>query len=453
MMNTRTSFGASSTAFGASRPINGSSTCSQRYASTTTPAKPYGGSAMGGSAAYASPRAPMSAADELRALRTQNEQLQRQLALKDQGLERLRQKVTERALLLSHQQAADVQQTRREAGSVIGELEAENAKLRADLAHRTSQLHSAVTRIGALKSRIDDLILQNDELQMQRDRAQKSRVAARRRAKALKEAKPGVTAQRDAMASLVGTQDSMLNLIEDLSFLPPDDDAVLEPPPQRPSALAAMAAAKAVKAAAAAAGGDGKQQQQQQQRGARASYAAGAARANAAAAAAAARSGAAVPAGVSPDEQYVRTLATPGVVPPPSPGAPRADGAGGGGDPPVVVPASNVTIAKRTVPVVAWAPSAGSGAEGGGGPEGGGGGGGGTGALAAVATAEQELRSRLGDRAHSRLAQFEGRFGAPERIDELTHARRHPEDGRAPEPATARVSMEARLQQLQQLRE
>ena len=100
----------------------------------------------------------MSTADELRALRAHNEQLQRQLALKDQGLERLRQKVHERALMLSHQQAADVQQTRREAGSMIGELEAENAKLRADLAHRTSQLHSAVTRIGALKSRMDDLV-------------------------------------------------------------------------------------------------------------------------------------------------------------------------------------------------------------------------------------------------------------------------------------------------------
>ena len=43
-------------------------------------------------------------------------------------------------------------------------MEGENARLRADLAHRTSQLHSAVTRIGALKSRMDDLILQNDEL-------------------------------------------------------------------------------------------------------------------------------------------------------------------------------------------------------------------------------------------------------------------------------------------------
>lgn len=106
----------------------------------------------------------MNAADELRALRAHNDQLQKQLALKDQGLERLRQRVHERALMLSHQQAADVQQTRREAGSMIGELEAENAKLRADLAHRTSQLHSAVTRIGALKARMDDLILQNDEL-------------------------------------------------------------------------------------------------------------------------------------------------------------------------------------------------------------------------------------------------------------------------------------------------
>ena len=78
-----------------------------------------------------SPRLPPSAADEMRRLKAHNEALQRQLQLKDQGLERLRQTVQERALMLSHQQAADVQQTRREAGSVIGELEAENAKLRA----------------------------------------------------------------------------------------------------------------------------------------------------------------------------------------------------------------------------------------------------------------------------------------------------------------------------------
>lgn len=136
--------------FGASRPIQGS--CSTaRLGATFTPTRN-------------TPGTPSSAADEIKSLRAHNEALQRQLALKDQGLERLRQKVNERALLLSHQQAADVQQTRREAGSMIGELEAENAKLRADLAHRTSQLHSAVTRIGALKSRMDDLILQNDEL-------------------------------------------------------------------------------------------------------------------------------------------------------------------------------------------------------------------------------------------------------------------------------------------------
>ena len=53
--------------------------------------------------------------------------------------------------MLSHEKAADVQQTRREAGTVIEDLEAENAKLRADLAHRTSQLHSAVTPISAMK--------------------------------------------------------------------------------------------------------------------------------------------------------------------------------------------------------------------------------------------------------------------------------------------------------------
>ena len=37
-----------------------------------------------------SPRVPMTAAEEIRALRAHNEALQRQLALKDQGLERLR---------------------------------------------------------------------------------------------------------------------------------------------------------------------------------------------------------------------------------------------------------------------------------------------------------------------------------------------------------------------------
>ena len=112
----------------------------------------------------------------------------------DQGLERLRQKVNERALLLSHQQAADVQQTRREAGSMIGELEAENAKLRADLAHRTSQLHSAVTRIGALKSRMDDLILQNDELMNRQERQNRQKVAARKRRQVLKDRTPGAHA-------------------------------------------------------------------------------------------------------------------------------------------------------------------------------------------------------------------------------------------------------------------
>ena len=56
MLNTRTSFGATNT-FGASRPINGGSTYAQRYA-TTTPAKPYGGSATVNT--YASPRASMA---------------------------------------------------------------------------------------------------------------------------------------------------------------------------------------------------------------------------------------------------------------------------------------------------------------------------------------------------------------------------------------------------------
>ena len=132
--------------------------------------------------------------DELRRLKAHNDALQRQLKLKDQGLERLRQEVQERALMLSHQQAADVQQTRREAGSMIGDLEAENAKLRADLAHRTSQLHSAVTRIGALKSRMDDLILQNDELTSRQEASQRRKVAAKKRKQAIKEKAPGAHA-------------------------------------------------------------------------------------------------------------------------------------------------------------------------------------------------------------------------------------------------------------------
>jgi hypothetical protein len=206
--------------FGVSRPIQGS--CAARLHVTPTRR----------SSVPMSPRVPSSAADEIQALRAHNEALQRQLNLKDQGLERLRQKVHERALMLSHQQAADQQQTRREAGSVIGELEAENAKLRADLAHRTSQLHSAVTRIGALKSRMDDLILQNDELMHRQDRTQRSRAAARKRRQTLKERTPGVHAHREAMASLLGTQDSMLTLIENLSFLPPHAH---EPPPPKPT--------------------------------------------------------------------------------------------------------------------------------------------------------------------------------------------------------------------------
>ena len=196
-----------------------------------------------------SPRLPPSAADEMRRLKAHNEALQRQLQLKDQGLERLRQTVQERALMLSHQQAADVQQTRREAGSVIGELEAENAKLRADLAHRTSQLHSAVTRIGALKSRMDDLILQNDELLSRTDADKKRRAAARKRKQVLKEKQAGPHAHREAMASLLGTQDSMLNLIENLSFLPPEE-ASSSPPPARPAtARAALPTRPAVPAA------------------------------------------------------------------------------------------------------------------------------------------------------------------------------------------------------------
>jgi len=140
-------------ALSASKSFAGSKTFGSS-AGSASPARIYS-STPGVSAVYSqsvpsSPRVTSSAADEIRSLRSHNEALQRQLTLKDQGLERLRQKVHERALMLSHEKAADIQQTRREAGTVIEDLEAENARLRSDLAHRTSQLHSAVTRIAAL---------------------------------------------------------------------------------------------------------------------------------------------------------------------------------------------------------------------------------------------------------------------------------------------------------------
>ena len=92
---------------------------------------------------------------ELRLLRAHNDALQRQLVLKDQGISRLRHKVQERALMLSHDRAASSGAL---VNSKVAMLEAENARLRGDLSHRTSQLHSAVARIAALKERIDDLL-------------------------------------------------------------------------------------------------------------------------------------------------------------------------------------------------------------------------------------------------------------------------------------------------------
>jgi FtsZ-binding cell division protein ZapB len=162
-------------------------------------------------------------------LRRVHQALQRQLTLKDQGLERLRQKVQERALMISHEKAADVQQIKRETTHVIEDLEAENVKLRADLAHRTSQLHSAVTRIAALKSRMDDLILKNDELAAAKERAQRKIVSARKRKQTLAQKHGGAGAQTEALATLLGTQDSVLNLIENLSFLPPRDTIGIQP--------------------------------------------------------------------------------------------------------------------------------------------------------------------------------------------------------------------------------
>lgn len=169
------------------------------------------------SVAAASPTVtPRKATDELRLLRNHNESLIKQLALKDQALERLRQKVQEKALMMSHEKAADVQHARREAGDAIGAVEAENARLRDDLAHRTTQLHSAVTRIGALKDRIEDLELVI--MDQEAERARRERKAAARRRKA------GVgkrLSQKQAMAALLGTQDSMLAMIEDLSAVAP----------------------------------------------------------------------------------------------------------------------------------------------------------------------------------------------------------------------------------------
>ena len=59
---------------------------------------------------------------------------------------------------------------------------------------------------------------------MKNERHRVLRVASKQRKRALKDKAPGKEAQREAMASLIGTQDNMLNLIESLSFLPPSDD-------------------------------------------------------------------------------------------------------------------------------------------------------------------------------------------------------------------------------------
>ena len=75
---------------------------------------------------------------------------------------------------------------------------------------------------------MDDLILHNDELTASRDRAVQRNASARKRKQVLKQrhgsAADQAVAQKDAMTSLLGTQDQMLNLIENLSFLPPRED-------------------------------------------------------------------------------------------------------------------------------------------------------------------------------------------------------------------------------------
>ena len=94
---------------------------------------------------------------------------------------------------------------------------------------------------------MDDLILQNDELQQQRDRANRTRVAARRRKQVLRDRAVTPSAKESAMASLLGTQDNMLSLIEDLSFMPPGDEADAAPSP-RPSPREAAAAQQRARA-------------------------------------------------------------------------------------------------------------------------------------------------------------------------------------------------------------
>ncbi|KAL1522088.1 hypothetical protein AB1Y20_021731 [Prymnesium parvum] len=139
--------------------------------------------------------------------------VRRSLILKDQGISRLRNRVQERALLMTHSLISDG------TGhyAKIAVVEAENERLRGELAHRTSQLHSAVARIAALKERIDDLLRQVDDLSAAKEEAE-IRVVKEKQRKARTE--PMDQAEREAWSSLIGTQDTMLTAIETLSAVP-----------------------------------------------------------------------------------------------------------------------------------------------------------------------------------------------------------------------------------------
>ena len=53
--------------------------------------------------------------------------------------------------MLSHEMAGDLQAHRREYEAAVARLMEENAQLKAELTHRNTQLHSAVSRIKGLK--------------------------------------------------------------------------------------------------------------------------------------------------------------------------------------------------------------------------------------------------------------------------------------------------------------
>ena len=116
--------------------------------------------------------------------------------------------------MISHNNAGE------SSASKIAVLEAENMKLRGELSHRTSQLHSAVARIAALKERIDDLLRRVDEVTDAKERQEQKWAAKEKRRKARAESQPNKLAEREALGTLLGTQDTMLSAIENLSAVP-----------------------------------------------------------------------------------------------------------------------------------------------------------------------------------------------------------------------------------------